>query len=131
MGERPSASTVLGLLVAGGRGERFGGQEPKQFARLGDRPLLAHAAAVLDAAPELDGWIAVAPAGLEDRTRQVLETAGVARRLREVVTGGDTRQRSVWNGLEAAGDASTIVVQDAARPFVTARLVQACVEAAV
>jgi 2-C-methyl-D-erythritol 4-phosphate cytidylyltransferase len=121
---------VVALLVAGGQGVRFGGSEPKQFALLGGLPLVAHAAAVLDAAPEIDAWIAVAPAGLEARTREALEAAGVARRLRAVVAGGVTRQESVWNGLGAVEDAAYVVVHDAARPFVTGRLVRETLAAA-
>jgi 2-C-methyl-D-erythritol 4-phosphate cytidylyltransferase len=124
------STRVVALLVAGGRGARFGGGDPKQFAPLGDRPLVAHAAAVLDAAPEVDAWIAVAPAGLEARTRDVLQAAGATRKLQDVVAGGDTRQQSVWNGLQAARDAAYVVVHDAARPLVTARLVRATVAAA-
>ena len=41
----------------------------------------------------------------------------------EVVAGGSSRSRSVANALEAAGDASIVVVHDAARPLVTAELV--------
>jgi 2-C-methyl-D-erythritol 4-phosphate cytidylyltransferase len=116
--------------VAGGHGARFGGSEPKQFALLGGRPLVTHAAAVLDAAPEIDAWIAVAPPGLEARTREVLQAADVAHRLRAVVAGGATRQESVWNGLQAAPDAEYVLVHDAARPFVTARLVRETLAAA-
>jgi 2-C-methyl-D-erythritol 4-phosphate cytidylyltransferase len=130
-GTESTAQHVVGLLVAGGRGSRFGSDEPKQFALLGGRPLMTYAAAVFDETPALDGWIAVAPAGMETRTRQVLEAAGVARRLREVVPGGATRQQSVWNGLQAVGEGAVcVVVHDAARPFVTAALVQRAAAAA-
>jgi len=128
---RESASQrVVGVLVAGGRGTRFGGGEPKQFALLGGVPLLVHAARVFDAASAIDGWVAVAPSGLEVRTRAVLEAGGAARRLRAVVTGGETRQESVWSGLQAAGAADVVVVHDAARPFVSARLLAETVAAA-
>jgi 2-C-methyl-D-erythritol 4-phosphate cytidylyltransferase/2-C-methyl-D-erythritol 2,4-cyclodiphosphate synthase len=128
--EARAGKRVVALLVAGGQGARFGGAEPKQFVLLGGRPLVAHAAAVLDAAPEIDEWIAVAPAGLEARTRAVLQAADVAHRLRAVVAGGATRQESVWNGLQAAADAEYVLVHDAARPFVTARLVRDTLAAA-
>lgn len=43
--EEPMAppSTVAGIILAAGRGSRFGGQQPKALARLGPRSLLAHA----------------------------------------------------------------------------------------
>jgi 2-C-methyl-D-erythritol 4-phosphate cytidylyltransferase/2-C-methyl-D-erythritol 2,4-cyclodiphosphate synthase len=125
-----TSQRVAGVLVAGGLGTRFGGGEPKQFALLGGVPLLVHAGRVFDAAAAIDGWVAVAPAGLEARTRAILEAGGAAQRLRDVVTGGATRQESVWNGLRAAGGAGIVVVHDAARPFVSARLLAETVAAA-
>lgn len=41
-----------------------------------------------------------------------------------VVTGGASRSQSVANGVQAAPEASVIVVHDAARPLVTAELVE-------
>ena len=47
----------------------------------------------------------------------------------ERVVGGDSRSESVRNALAVAPDADVVVIQDAARPFLTDQLVQACVSA--
>lgn len=127
------------LLVAGGRGERFGAEVPKQFLPLGGRPLFVHAAAVLDASPCIDHWVLVVPLGWDATARAALATAGADRNLAAIVAGGATRQESVHKGLAAlAAHASAhglrpaehVLVHDAARPFVTQRLVEATLAAA-
>jgi 2-C-methyl-D-erythritol 4-phosphate cytidylyltransferase len=47
----------------------------------------------------------------------------------ERVAGGDSRSESVRNALGVAPDADIVVIQDAARPFVTGELVGRCIEA--
>ena len=92
------------IVVAGGRGERFG--EPKQYLRLGHGRVLDWA---LRAAREAtDGVVLVVPA---DRADDAEPLASV------VVAGGASRSGSVRAGLAAVPeDADVIVVHDAARP---------------
>ena len=127
------------LLVAGGRGARFGAEVPKQFLPLGGRPLFVHAAAVLDASPCIDHWVLVVPIGWDTTARAALAASGADRKLAAVVAGGATRQESVRNGLAALaahavacglGPAAQVLVQDAARPFLTPHLVEATLAAA-
>ena len=47
----------------------------------------------------------------------------------DFVAGGATRSESVRNALDAAPEASVVVVHDAARPLVTVELVRRCVDA--
>lgn len=128
--QSPVAVRVAALLVAGGRGTRFGGDEPKQFRLLGGRPLLAHAAAALAESPRVDLLIAVVPPGLEAVAREALHVPAIQRKLHAVVPGGVTRQESVWAGLAAAEGATHVLVHDAARPFLTQRMIGAALDAA-
>lgn len=121
---------VIALLVAGGSGTRFGGEAPKQFRPLGGRPLFWHAAAALAASPVVDGLVAVVPAGFEAAARAALQAPEIQLKLQAVVPGGASRQDSVWQGLQAAGDATHVLVHDAARPFLTQRMIADAVEAA-
>lgn len=92
------------IVVAGGRGERFGA--PKQFLAVGTARLVDHAVAV--AAGSCDEVIVVLPEG------RSWDGAPVA----AAVTGGGTRSESVRAGLAAVSDDSEIVVvHDAARPL--------------
>ncbi len=108
--------SVWVVVVAAGSGSRFGAA--KQFAVLGDRPLVQWA---LEAARAVgDGVVLVVPAG--DRVR--VEGADV------VVAGGDTRAASVRAGLGAVPDsAEVIVIHDGARPLASPDVFRAVVDA--
>lgn len=120
--------TCTALIVAAGRGSRFGGPLPKQYALLGAHPVLRHTIATLRATPGIDGILVVIGAGDEDR----YEKATVGLDLPPPVLGGASRQASVLNGLESlAGHPPDLVaIHDAARPFVNSGDVQACLSAA-
>lgn len=119
----------VGLIVAGGRGERFGRDGGKQLVPLAGRPMLAWALAAFEAAPCVDTMVVTfAPEGL-DALRGELVAWGLAK-VAAVVPGGDTRQESVRAGLEAVpADAAVVVVHDGARPLVTPVDIDACVAA--
>jgi 2-C-methyl-D-erythritol 4-phosphate cytidylyltransferase len=96
----------------------MGGGLPKQFLRLGMRPIIAHTLAAFDRHPEITEIVVVtAP----DHLRRVALLM-MRMRLRtawSVVAGGSNRQESVWNGLHAFDAMPGIVlVHDAVRPLV-------------
>jgi 2-C-methyl-D-erythritol 4-phosphate cytidylyltransferase len=124
-----------GLLVAAGRGERFGTEQPKQFANLGGRPLYEHAARVFESTPLIADWYLVVPGEYQEVILAEAAAADLTSKLRQVVSGGPTRQESVWLGLRAissqAPRCSHVLIHDAVRPFLTHRLVQRTAAAAV
>lgn len=92
------------IVVAGGRGARFG--DRKQYLHLGGRRVLDWSLAA--AADHSDGVVLVVPADLVHEP----EAADA------VVAGGRTRSASVRAGLAAVpADAELILVHDAARPI--------------
>lgn len=93
------------------------GGTDKIWARLGTGPVVAESLKRL--APLVDETIVVVRNDLLDRAR--CELAAVCPGLR-VVEGGRERSDSVVNGLLAARDAEIVAVHDAARPFVSARI---------
>ncbi|HLT79282.1 MAG TPA: bifunctional 2-C-methyl-D-erythritol 4-phosphate cytidylyltransferase/2-C-methyl-D-erythritol 2,4-cyclodiphosphate synthase [Ferrovibrio sp.] len=111
--------TNAALIVAAGRGSRAGGAVPKQYQKLGGKPLLRysletcldHPQAGLVAVvihPEARAAYQAAIAGLESHPK-----------LLPPIPGGPTRQESVRLGLEALTDAAPthVLIHDAARPF--------------
>jgi 2-C-methyl-D-erythritol 4-phosphate cytidylyltransferase len=108
--------TAWAVLAAAGRGERLGGDRPKAFAKLGDRPLLAESLERLESSGWIDAIVIVAPAGWEEPSILVAEELG-ASKVRACVRGGATRAESVRAGVgEVDEGAAVIVVHDAARP---------------
>jgi len=120
---------ALVILVAAGRGERMGADQPKAFVLVAGQPMLLHAARAFDDAPSVDGIVAVVPA---DRIGTAREMLVAVRALRDVVAGGDRRQDSVQRGLEALppGFDGVVLVHDAARPLVEVELIESVVRAA-
>ena len=115
--------SVWALLVAAGRGERLGSDQPKAFAKLGDEPLLAEALRRLDECAGVDSVVLVAPPGWEEPAILLAEELGCGK-VHACVAGGETRTDSVRAGLaEVPADALVVLVHDAARPLVTDEVV--------
>ena len=108
-------SGTIAIIVAGGSGLRAGGTAPKQFALIGGRTMIEHAVRTFAAHPAVEGIVVVVPA---DRRLQVAALLDEA----SVVAGGASRRESAAAGLVAAAalGAHTVLIHDAARPFVPA-----------
>lgn len=122
--------TVAVIIVAAGRGRRFGGDIPKQYVPLGDKTAIrlaietflsvdavTHVLPVIH--PDDTALCGAALAGLEDR------------RLMPPVAGGATRALSVRRGLEhlASEGIEHVLIHDAARPFVPVPVIAAVLTA--
>ena len=111
--------SVWAILVAAGRGERLGLDQPKAFAKLGEEPLLAEPLRRLDDSDWIDAIVIVAPPGWEEPAILLAEELGCAK-ANACVAGGATRTESVRAGLaEVPADALVALVHDAARPLVS------------
>jgi 2-C-methyl-D-erythritol 4-phosphate cytidylyltransferase len=106
------------VIVAAGSGERFGGEVPKQFRMLIDRPMLTWTISRLEAAESVDSIIVVvAEEHLLFATQRIVDPYGF-RKVIKLVPGGATRQESVYRGLKALPISTGLVaVHDGARPM--------------
>jgi 2-C-methyl-D-erythritol 4-phosphate cytidylyltransferase len=107
--------SVAAIVVAGGRGVRFGG--PKQFSPLGELSVAAHSVRATRAVA--DFVVLVVP---EDYH-------GAGEGADVVVIGGETRAASVRAGLQSLPACEVVVVHDAARPLASSALFDAVVSA--
>ena len=105
--------SVVGIVPAGGSGERLGADRPKAFVVCAGRPLIEWSLDVLGSV--CDRVVVAAPPGYDDGPDRV--------------RGGESRSASVRNALAAAPEAEIAVVHDAARPLVTRSLVERCLAA--
>ncbi|MDE2484071.1 MAG: 2-C-methyl-D-erythritol 4-phosphate cytidylyltransferase [candidate division NC10 bacterium] len=121
---------VTAIVPAAGAGIRFGGAVKKQFIALNGLPILSHTLRALAASDALAAIIVVVPPGEEPRGREALKLARVNLET-EVIPGGQTRQDSVYNGLQRAkAETDLVLIHDGVRPFVSRQVVLATVEAA-
>jgi 2-C-methyl-D-erythritol 4-phosphate cytidylyltransferase / 2-C-methyl-D-erythritol 2,4-cyclodiphosphate synthase len=117
--------TVAVLIVAAGRGARATRAPglPKQYCPIGGVPIVARAIAAFAEHPRVDDILVVIHA--DDETLYRAASEPFAPRLRQPVQGGARRQDSVRAGLEAlaAAPPSSVLIHDAARPFVKPELI--------
>lgn len=131
MTDAASRPKVAALIVAAGRGSRFGGSLPKQYAPLAGRTVLARTLDVFAGHP---GVAAVLTVIHPDDGALFAESAGSAgRKLLPPVHGGATRQASVLAGLEALAPSAPdiVLIHDAARPCASSGLIDRAIAAAV
>ena len=119
---------VVAIVPAGGTGRRMGHRRPKQYLSLRGAPLIVYTLRAL--ARRVDGMVVAVPADRLEATRRLFARHRVPRVL-GIVAGGAERQESVWNGLQhVPPETRWVIVHDAARPFVTASLVERVLAAA-
>src|SRR5580704_18710283 len=113
--------STYALVLAAGRGARFGGALPKQYLALSGSSVLRHAVNAFAAHSRIDGvLVTIRP---EDRDVYDRNLAGLD--LLPPVAGGTERQDSVRLGLEALRPLapSRVLIHDGARPFPDAGLI--------
>lgn len=115
------------IVPAAGSGSRFGSEKPKQYLDLLGRPLIFHTLKALTACPDIERvWVVLAP---DDPWWPRYDWSELGAKLETVRCGGATRAESVSNGLRAAAmvaaDDDWILVHDAARPCLSAAMLDA------
>ena len=118
---------TVALIVAAGRGHRFGGEVPKQYIQLDGVPLLRYAIKAFLSHPQIDqARVVIHPNDLA-----LYEAATIGLGLDTPIYGGDLRQESVRLGLQQiAKDAPDFVlIHDGARPFVHSDVITRVLEA--
>lgn len=103
------------IVVAGGRGERFGGKENKIFAKLEGQPLFLRALQLFVNREDVcQTLLVVSPAEMGQMKAKF--GANISFMGVKLVEGGAARWQSVANGLaEVADDAELVAVHDAVR----------------
>lgn len=121
-----SAGAVYAVIVAAGSSTRFGMRINKVFLRLRGEAVLRHAVRPFLRNRQIAGvYVVIKPT---EKTEVLDALQRDASRVK-LVSGGSTRQESVLAGLRALPeDAEFVLVHDGARPLVTDRIVNDCLE---
>jgi len=115
------------LIVAAGRGTRFGGAVPKQYLTLGGTSVLRHAVTAFARHPRIAGVQVV----IREEDRAIFDEAVAGLAVLPPVPGGAERQDSVRLGLEALTplEPARVLIHDGARPFPDAALIDRVLDA--
>jgi 2-C-methyl-D-erythritol 4-phosphate cytidylyltransferase len=129
MTDRPNR--VAALIVAAGQGTRMGTQAKKQYMTLRNRPVLAHTLITFEKCDAVGEIFLVIPRGDDPYCKKEIIEPLRPNKPIHLVSGGATRQESVYNGLKAIdGRIGLVVIHDGARPLVTIDQVTQCVKVA-
>lgn len=121
-------TTCTALIVAGGTGQRFGAERPKQYLDLAGKPILRRTVEAFLRHPAVSSVQLV----IDPAWRGACDAAVAGLDLPDPVSGGATRQDSVRNGLEAIaarGGCDRVLIHDAARPLIDAATITAVIAA--
>jgi 2-C-methyl-D-erythritol 4-phosphate cytidylyltransferase len=118
------------LIVAGGKGLRFGGPVRKQYLLLKGKPIVWWSLQAFEKSPSVRSMILVVPA--EDVSRlHTRARTWMFRKLTAIVPGGVTRADSVREGLRVVPEACRYVaVHDAVRPLIKPETIEKVIQAA-
>lgn len=118
------------IIVAGGTGIRMGGDFPKQFMLLRDKPVLYYTLKTfLEAYDDLQ-IILCLPVEHVDKGQEIIDAYFDKERIR-ITAGGDTRFQSVKNGLALVKEEAVLFVHDGVRCLLSTELIKRCYNKAV
>ena len=120
---------VTAIIAAAGAGRRLGAAKPKQLLDIGGGSMLQHSVRAFLGHPRVADVVVVLSPDLTTLALAGIEPSRAA--ALRVVKGGDRRQDSVANGFAAvAPESDVVLIHDAARPFVSADLIDRTIDAA-
>ncbi|MCR5507158.1 MAG: 2-C-methyl-D-erythritol 4-phosphate cytidylyltransferase [Lachnospiraceae bacterium] len=136
------------ILLSGGTGTRTGADIPKQYVRTDGHMMVTYALSVLVNSPRIDKAVITADEAWRDEIIKDAEALGLdTSKIAGFASPGDTRQLSILSAIEficgncedskgltgteagSGADVDTVLVHDAARPFITQELISACYDA--
>ena len=118
------------VILAGGRGSRMHSDIQKQYMLLDGRPLIAYALEAFERSCADDLVLVTGAGEAEFVQKEILPPLGLTK-LRSIVTGGQERYHSVYEGLKALRNCDYVLIHDGARPLVTEAVISRAVQAAV
>lgn len=129
---------IFGVVLAGGVGNRMGNVEkPKQFLTLGDKPIIIHTLEKFYVNSKFEKIIVLSPAQWLNHTKNIIKkNLGDSDRI-VVIEGGSTRNETIMNSIRyiekeyGLDDDTIIVTHDSVRPFLTHRIIEDNIEAAI
>ena len=117
----------IAVIVAGGSGLRFGGEIPKQFMKMNGKEVISYCVETFSGIEEIDKIVIVCH---QDWMTHAQSLFAKNKKI-SVICGGGSRFNSSFNGLKFIHQNgwvnSNVLIHDAARPFVSAEIIQNCI----
>ncbi len=114
---------ISAILLAGGSGKRMQSDLPKQYMLLGENPVLYYSLAAFDKSSVDEIILVVNENDIEYLKNNILGQYPLEKPV-HVVTGGEERYLSVYNGLKEITEGDYVLIHDGARPFITTEMIE-------
>lgn len=125
---------VIGMLLAGGIGQRMGAKVPKQFLEVGDKPVILYPLEIMENHPQIDAIEIVCVETFIDTMWEIVRRAGL-KKVRWVTPGGGSCQESTRNGLMNLRDEMSpediVLIHMSSYPLASADIMTGCIESAI
>lgn len=118
------------IVVAAGSGSRMGNSVPKQFAMLGEQPMVAYSLKILGEILKPENIVLVVPKDQEEQTAALLEKHLTFAAKIKIIAGGSTRYDSVKASLALLPSSGQVLIHDGARPFLSVDLIKKMINSA-
>lgn len=122
---------VTAIIVAAGKGSRMNVGYNKQYIKIKEKEILTYTLEIFERNKKVDNIILVAHENEVDFCeKQIVEKYNILKVIK-VVSGGRTRQESVYKGLKECKDSDLIIIHDGARPFLKSDYIDKCINVAL
>ena len=129
---------IFAVIVAGGIGSRMGNLgKPKQYVSIKGKPIIIHTLEKFYINSAFDKVLVLCPSNWVTHTKDLIKKYIPMPDRVVVLTGGSTRNETIMNSLDyiektyGLDDETIVVTHDSVRPFVTARIINENIEAAM
>jgi 2-C-methyl-D-erythritol 4-phosphate cytidylyltransferase len=113
---------LTAVILAAGSGERFGSKLPKAFIKISGKPMFWYSTYAFNSLEAVDNiYVVVSPEKLEFVKKTQLKYLKNILKFKGFITGGKSRQDSVYNALKIISvedGIEYVAIHDAARPFI-------------
>ncbi len=120
---------LYAIILASGKGTRFCGKHPKQFAKIAGKTVIERAIEVFEKSTHIDKIIVVITPEHRQAFQSILNRARYTK-IDRIVDGGETRKESASLALShLVSNDDYVFIHDAARPFLSETIIDNCVKA--
>ncbi|HOV92820.1 MAG TPA: 2-C-methyl-D-erythritol 4-phosphate cytidylyltransferase [Candidatus Kapabacteria bacterium] len=122
---------VCVIIPAGGKGERFGSETPKQFIDLKGKPVIVHTIENFNEIDDVKSIVIAVHSEWFTFTKELVQSYKLEK-VKDIVVGGKERQDSIYNALhsKATLNADIILIHDSVRPFISHQSIKKVITAA-
>lgn len=118
----------VGIILAGGVGERVGLNTPKQLIKIAGRPIIEHTLDVFENSSVIDEIIVMMKPGYLDDVNAIIKKNDFTK-VSRVLEGGGSRNDTTQAALAAINEECNVILHDAVRPLMSPKILERVIDA--